>query len=54
MIERYSRPAMKKVWSDENKFNKWLEVEIAACEAWAQLGVIPRSAIPEISSLVST
>jgi adenylosuccinate lyase len=48
MIERYSRPAMKKVWSDENKFDKWLEVEIAACEAWAQLGVIPRSAIPKI------
>jgi adenylosuccinate lyase len=48
MIERYSRPAMKAVWSDENKFNKWLEVEIAACEAWAALGVIPRSAIPKI------
>ena len=48
MIERYSRPAMKKVWSEENKFNKWLEVEIAACEAWAQLGVVPRSAIPKI------
>jgi adenylosuccinate lyase len=48
MIERYSRPAMKQVWSEENKFNKWLEVEIAACEAWAQLGVVPRSAIPKI------
>lgn len=48
MIERYSRPEMKRVWSEENKFNKWLEVEIAACEAWAQLGVIPRSAIPKI------
>jgi adenylosuccinate lyase len=48
MIERYSRPEMKKVWSNENKFNKWLEVEIAACEAWAQLGVIPRAAIPKI------
>jgi adenylosuccinate lyase len=48
MIERYSRPAMKKVWSDENKFGKWLEVEIAACEAWAQLGVIPRQAISKI------
>ena len=48
MIERYSRPAMKKVWSEENKFNKWLEVEIAACEAWAQIGVIPRAAIPKI------
>jgi adenylosuccinate lyase len=48
MIERYSRPAMKEVWSEENKFNKWLEVEIAACEAWAQLGVVPRAAIPKI------
>jgi adenylosuccinate lyase len=48
MIERYSRPAMKAVWSEENKFNKWLEVEIAACEAWASIGVIPRAAIPKI------
>jgi adenylosuccinate lyase len=48
MIERYSRPAMKAVWSEENKFNKWLEVEIASCEAWAQLGVVPRAAIPKI------
>ena len=48
MIERYSRPEMKKVWSDENKFNKWLEVEIAACDAWAEVGVIPREAIPKI------
>jgi adenylosuccinate lyase len=48
MIERYSRPEMKRVWSDENKFNKWLEVEIAVCDAWAELGTIPRSAIPKI------
>lgn len=48
MIERYSRPAMKRIWSDENKFNKWLDVEIAACDAWADLGVIPRKAIPKI------
>lgn len=48
MIERYSRPEMSRVWSEENKFRKWLDVEIAACEAWAQLGVIPRSAIPKI------
>ncbi len=48
MIERYSRPAMKKVWSDENKFGKWLEVEIAVCDAWAELDVIPKSAIPKI------
>ena len=48
MIERYSRPRMKRVWSDENKFNKWLEVEIAACNAWAEIGVVPREAIPKI------
>ncbi len=48
MIERYSRPEMKRVWSDENKFNKWLDVEIAVCDAWAEVGVIPRSAIPKI------
>ena len=48
MIERYSRPAMKRVWSDENKYNKWLEVEIAVCDAWAEFGVIPRKAIPKI------
>ncbi|HEY48901.1 MAG TPA: adenylosuccinate lyase [Dehalococcoidia bacterium] len=48
MIERYSRPEMKKVWSDENKFDKWLQVEIAVCEAWAEQGVVPREALPEI------
>ncbi len=48
MIERYSRPRMKAVWSDENKFAKWLEVEIAVCEAWAESGVIPREAVPKI------
>ena len=48
MIERYSRPEMKRVWLDDNKFAKWLEVEIAVCEAWAELGVIPREAIPKI------
>ena len=48
MIERYSRPRMKRVWADENKFHKWLQVEIAVCEAWADLGVIPRKVIPKI------
>ena len=48
MIERYSRPQMKKVWSDENKFAKWLEVEIAACEAWSNLGKIPKDALAKI------
>ncbi len=41
MIDRYSRPAMKKVWSDENKYEKWLQVELAVAEAWAEEGVIP-------------
>ncbi len=48
MIERYSRPQKKRVWSDENKFAKWIEVEIAVCQAWAALGVIPREAVPKI------
>ena len=41
MIDRYSRPAMKRVWSDDNKYEKWLEVELAVCEAWCEEGVIP-------------
>ena len=41
MIDRYSRPAMKLVWSDENKYDKWLTVELAVCEAWAEEGTIP-------------
>ena len=41
MIDRYSRPPMKRVWSDENKYAKWLQVELAVCEAWAEEGVIP-------------
>ncbi len=48
MIERYTRPKMKKIWSEETKFRKWLDVEIAVCEAWAEVGVIPREAIPKI------
>ncbi len=48
MIDRYSRPAMKRVWADENKYDKWLEVEIAVCEAWAELGMIPKTALPRI------
>lgn len=48
MIERYSRPQMKKIWADENKFNKWLQIEVAVCEAWAELGAVPEEAIPKI------
>ena len=48
MIERYSRPRMKKVWSEQNKFDKWLRVEIAVCEAWAERGEIPKESVPKI------
>ncbi len=48
MIERYSRPQMKKIWSEQSKFDKWLQVEIAVCEAWAEVGTVPKEAIPKI------
>ncbi|GAB5046668.1 adenylosuccinate lyase [Thermodesulfovibrio sp. TK110] len=48
MIERYTRKEMGDIWSMENKFRKWLEVEIAVCEAWAELGKIPEDALKEI------
>lgn len=48
MIERYCRPQMKKIWSEQNKFDQWLKVEIAVCEAWAELGEIPRKDIVKI------
>ncbi len=41
MIERYSREKMSRIWSDENQFRSWLEVELAACRAWSKLGKIP-------------
>jgi len=48
MIERYSRPEMAALWSLEARFNAWLEVELAVCEAWARLGVIPAADLAEI------
>ena len=50
MISRYSRPEMSKIWSDENKFQTWLDVEIAACEANAKLGLIPQAAVQVIKN----
>ena len=44
MIPRYTRPAMGRIWSDENKFRKWLEVELAASEALAEIGEVPTEA----------
>ncbi len=48
MIKRYTRERMGKVWSEVNKFQKWLDVEIAVCEAWNKLGKIPDEALKEI------
>lgn len=42
MLQRYTRPEMAAIWTEENKFRAWLEVEILSCEAWAELGVIPK------------
>ena len=50
MIERYTLPEMGAIWSLQNKFQKWLDVEIAVCEVHAEDGVIPRDALAEIKS----
>ena len=48
MIERYSREIMTKIWSPENRFKTWLEIEIRACEALCKLGLIPEAALKNI------
>ena len=48
MIPRYTRPAMGAVWTDRNKFQQWLEVELAATESLAELGVVPRADAAEL------
>ncbi|MDZ7316279.1 MAG: adenylosuccinate lyase [candidate division KSB1 bacterium] len=53
MIARYTRPEMAAVWSDENKYRTWLAVEIAACEAQAELGHIPAEAVEVIKQKAS-
>lgn len=53
MISRYSLPEMSAIWSLENKYRLWLQVEILACEAWVELGVIPASDVQEIRERAS-
>ncbi|MDP1395161.1 adenylosuccinate lyase [Lysinibacillus capsici] len=48
MIERYTRPEMGAIWTEQNKYQAWLEVEILACEAWAELGDIPKEDVAKI------
>lgn len=50
MIERYTMPEMGRLWSEENKFQKWLDVELAVCEVHAERGTIPHEALQEIKS----
>src|SRR6195952_1579178 len=50
MIERYTLPEMGAVWSQANKFQKWLDVEIAVCEVHAEMGTIPAEALAEIKA----
>lgn len=48
MLQRYSRPEMAAIWTEENKFKAWLEVEILSCEAWSELGHIPKEDVQAI------
>ena len=48
MIERYTRPEMGRIWSEENSFQKWLDVEILAAEGLARLGKVPKTAVARI------
>jgi adenylosuccinate lyase len=48
MIERYSPPRMREIWSDRRRFELWLRIEILACEAWAELGRVPAESLPKL------
>jgi len=48
MLERYTRPEMGNIWTDENRYRAWLEVEILATEAWSELGEIPKEDVKKI------
>ncbi len=50
MIDRYTLPEMGALWSEQTKFQKWLDVEIAVCEVHAEMGTIPRDALEQIKS----
>src|ERR1051326_7967729 len=53
MIDRYTLPEMGALWSEETKFQKWLDVEIAVCEVHADMGTIPREALEQIKTRAS-
>ena len=53
MIDRYTRSVMKEIWSDDGKYRRWLDVEIAVCEEQANRGLIPREAVEQIRERAS-
>jgi adenylosuccinate lyase len=53
VIERYSRAEMARIWEPENRYKKWLDIEIYACEAHAEMGAIPQDALERITSRAS-
>ena len=53
MLERYTRPEMGKIWSLKNKYAAWLKVEIAATNAWAELGEVPAEDAKKIADNAS-
>jgi len=53
MISRYTRSEMAKLWSLKNKYQKWLDIEVLVCEAWAEKGVIPKEALANIKKKAS-
>jgi adenylosuccinate lyase len=50
MIERYTNPEMGLIWAEDNKYRRWLDVELAVCDAWARRGRIPAAALKRIRS----
>src|SRR5688500_17966377 len=50
MIPRYTRPQMGRIWEDENKYRRWLDVELAVTETLAEEGIVPREAAAEIKA----
>lgn len=53
MIKRYTRPEMGAIWEDQNRYQKWLDVEMAVCDAWFELGEIPEDALKRINNNAS-
>lgn len=54
MIERYSRKVMRDIWTEENKFNAYLKVEISNAKAWSELGVVPKEDLPKLDNATFT